>query len=139
MIKLFERWFLLQNKQLVIAASQKLLIRPSNNFLEVKSNIISIRCLHNESELQQVQTDDFVNSESVKSLRKLFKCTEKEAIETHRILYSDPANMKEFRKILLWIHKRGASMPVIIRNCHILLVPLGNDLRDNSTFKILIH
>lgn len=126
MFKLFEKWFLQQHKQLVFVASQKLLSRPYNNFFGVKPNLVCSRYLHNEFDFQTIQTDDVVDSDCVKSLRKLFQCTEQEAIDTHRILASDPVNMIEFRKILLWIHRKGVSMSVIIRNCHILLVPLGN-------------
>lgn len=142
MFKLFEKCFLQRNKQLVFVASQKLLSRPYNNFFEVKPNLVSSRYLHNEFDFEKIQTDDVVDSDCVKSLRKLFKCSEKEAIDTHRILTSDPVNMNEFRKILLWIHRKGASMSVIIRNCHILLVPLGNSKQsylESTRFQIYFY
>lgn len=62
---------------------------------------------------------------------KMFKCTHAEALEVLEFLSdltADAKNSIDLRSMnqsVRWLHRRGATLPIIMKNCHLLLLPIG--------------
>lgn len=63
-------------------------------------------------------------------LMKNLNCTESEAIFAYQFLSkrANQIDLKSINKTAKWLHKLGAETPIIVRNCHLFLVPLGKKL-----------
>lgn len=70
----------------------------------------------------------------VLELQKRLQCTKSEAAEVYELLStnSDGFQLETINKTLKFLNRIGASMFVIVRNCHILLVPLGKSFKKKK-------
>lgn len=60
-------------------------------------------------------------------LEKSLQCTESEAISAYIFLSknADHIDLKSINKTVKWFRRSGAETSIIVRNCHLFLVPLG--------------
>ena len=74
--------------------------------------------------------DEVVKAKLV-AFSKMFKCTHAEALEVLEFLSDltpDAKNSMDLRSMnqsVRWLHRRGATLPIIMKNCHLLLLPIG--------------
>lgn len=66
-------------------------------------------------------------------LREKLQCSKSEAIEVYEHLStsSGTVNMKQIIKTIKWLKRKGATSHVIVKNCHILLIPNCKICRGN--------
>lgn len=61
------------------------------------------------------------------NLQKQLQCTQSEAITIYKHLISngDEIKLDTLNRILKFLNRVGATFPIIMKNCQILLIPLG--------------
>lgn len=75
---------------------------------------------------------NWIDPVEIVKTQKIFKCTEAEAVKLHDYFSSaqndgsaSAISLETVSKTVKWLRRIGASMPIIIGNCHILLIPIG--------------
>lgn len=92
----------------------------------------------NETSVQRCKDEEHsrksnqANPVEIKEIQQIFECTEVDAVKLHEYFSAsqdDAAiNLGTINKTVKWLIRIGASMPIIIGNCHILLIPIGKIL-----------
>lgn len=139
--KLYISAFATQNRKLfLISTKQMILYRKlvtihfPNNFLDSFrrtqcSHFSTTNFMQLDSTSNSVSISDLVNNSNVISLQKMFDCTHKEAAQVYQCLLTtqgdDSINWRMIIKTVRWLHRVGATTPIIILNCHILLNSIG--------------
>lgn len=133
------RMFSVFSKQITAACYQShqncSSINPLTNNTTLVSKRIQILYCSNCSEDKNLnikvnsisETDD----PKLAALRKIFQCTRTEAVEVLEFL-SDlcgddvhKIDLHAINKTVRWLHRCGATLPIIMKNCHLLLLPIG--------------
>lgn len=72
--------------------------------------------------------DDKLTQTEYKRFEQIFQCSATEAVEAHTLLceQNNSTNLKTIEKTVKWLHRLGATHPVLLKNCHILLIFKGN-------------
>lgn len=92
------------------------------------SNSSEDKSLNND---RAINLSDEVVKAKLAAFSKMFKCTHAEALEVLELLTSlttdakNSIDLPSMKKIVRWLHRRGATLPVIMQNCHLLLLPIG--------------
>lgn len=132
--KLYERSFAIQRQMLFSYLAGR---------LQCQSSSI---CSYTPTHTQRVQQVKFCTIECNKSLnvntesnnnieisptaielQKRLQCTNSEAVEVYEYLSAncDRINLEAVNRTVKWLHRIGATSSIIVKNAHILLIPLG--------------
>lgn len=101
-------------------------------------NYSKIGCDSKVSGKNKTDCNDEV-SPVVIELQKKLQCTKAEAVDVYELLStnSDGFKLDKINRTLKFLSRIGASMPVIVKNCHILLVSLGKSRSKNILYRFL--
>lgn len=66
-------------------------------------------------------------NQSILKLEKILRCNRHETTKLYEYLSSNSerVDIDAINKTVKWLRRIGATSPVVLRNCHILLLPLG--------------
>lgn len=128
------RLFFIVTKQMILYRKLVTIHLP-NNFLD---SFRRTQCSHfsttNFMKLDSTSnsdstSSDLVNNSNVISLQKILDCNSKEAAQVYQCLLTtqgdDSIDWRMIIKTVRWLHRVGATTPIIISNCHILLYSIG--------------
>lgn len=131
--------FAVQNRRMfsVLRAKRILL---SNQLDPIHSYTLTLNCTHfvyyystnNNNEETNTRTDqktDNALNGNFPEIQKLFQCTDDEASEVYDLLskQSDSIDWCSIRRMVKWLQRLGATLPIIMKNCHILQIPKGEE------------
>lgn len=134
------RTFSMFSKQITAACYQshqnRSSINPLTNNTTLVSNRIQILYCSNSSEDKNLNSKVNLVSETtddpkLAALRKIFQCTHTEAVEVLEFLsdlHHDDVHkidLSAINKKVRWLRRCGATLPIIMKNCHLLLLPIG--------------
>lgn len=100
-----------------------------------KKSHISFRCINN---IEKETKTKIENDPKVIKLEKALQCTKSEAISVYVYFTKNAIQMdlEKMNKILKWLHRLGAETSIILENCHLFLVPLGEIFKLNFMFNM---
>lgn len=103
------------------------------NPILVNSSLPKIQCLFfMTTKYKQLHVDNKITkitdtNQSILKLEKILRCNKLDATKLYEYLSRNCewVNIDAINKTVKWLRRIGASSPVILKNCHILLLPLG--------------
>lgn len=93
------------------------------------SNTSEDKSLNNNN--NTIDLGDEVVKTKLAAFSKMFKCTHVEALEVLEFLSDLTAqaesiiDLRSMNQSVRWLHRSGATLPIIMKNCHLLLIPIG--------------
>lgn len=135
--KLYERSFAIQRQMLFSYLARRSQCQSSSIFSCIpltkthtqrvqQVKFCTIEC--NKSLNGNTETDRNIEiSSTVIELQKRLQCTTTEAAEVYEFLEAncERINFEAVNKTAKWLHRVGATSSVVVKNAHILLIPLG--------------
>lgn len=86
----------------------------------------------------KTEESNCTKAETVLRLQKIFKCNETEAENAYNILQASESQMDNLTKTLKWFKSKKVSLKVILENCGLLLLPLGENHIQKFTNRFII-
>lgn len=90
-----------------------------------------IQICHKSSNIQQSKDPEELENErkSINLLWEKLKCSKSEAESVYKTLYKpgDPIEPNKISEKLNWLLNVGATLPVVLKNCTLLLKPKGKE------------
>lgn len=130
-----QRTFSVWTKQLIIGQSE--LIRSSANTALVSASN-RIQSLHYSTKRKNKVVDSVLDSLDEVAIdtravefQEIFQCTYAEAVKVSQFLKTlsedgvGNVNLHAINRTVNWLHRSGATLPIIMKNCHLLLIPIG--------------
>lgn len=81
------------------------------------------------SALQLPETSLSGKTENNKQLKTLFKCSDDEASKARAAMQLPESSLDDIVRKVKWLISQKATLPVILKNCELLLRPLGKNCR----------
>lgn len=136
-------------------------VRPIQTLLSIRfREIILKRCLirndfHinyqtlrtiSQTLVRREQSNNLGKEHDIGKLKKLFQCTADEATRVYDVLPDH--SLEDVVESVNWLKLRNATLPAILDNCHLLLIPLGthsgrtkfkDELDKTDSFELIVY
>lgn len=136
--KLYERSFAIQRQMVISYLARRIVCQSSSYCSHTLSKEVApvqriqrlkfstFECDKNFGVKNKIENNNEVNPIAIE-LHKKINCTRPEANEVYEFLSanSDTVNLDAVIRTVKWLKRLGATPSVIVKNCHLLLIPLG--------------
>lgn len=105
------------------------------SYFSIMTNETSDQKVNDAKSNKQSESDcTCSNATEIDQIQQIFQCTLEEAAKLHEYFLTVAAQnddsaaairLETINKTVKWLMRKGASMPIIIGNCHILFLPIG--------------
>lgn len=122
-----------------ISSSSINILATPNIWVPKRIPCLPFSTITNDTSLSTAVDVEVSNFKEWDALTKMFQCTDAEAaevLELLTILCADGIDLRAIKKTVKWLHRCGATLPIIRKNCHLLILPIGKWCKYNDVFSI---